>query len=96
MNSGHFNISRALIGAGLVCLVIGCILGFLPMDSLREGESCGSVFLNRPSVVKNFYPTEALALCNFSERTTAVTLFLLTGTFSLTAGLFGSTQLRKK
>ena len=87
---------HALIGAGLVCLVIGCILGFIPMGSgVREGVSCGSVFLSA-DVSDFLIPTEEIAICDFSERTTAVTLFLLTGTFSLSAGLFGNNQLIKK
>ena len=85
MEENGFDIAKGLIGAGVIFLAIGLILGFMPMDPSRGSFDCGSVF-NKTMEGQYFKDGD---LCDFSARTTFVTLLFIGGGLSLLIGLFG-------
>ena len=85
MEKNGFDISKGLIGAGVVFLVIGLILGFTPMDPTTGSLDCGSVF----SQTKKGQLIRDGELCDFSTRTTFVTLLFIGGGLSFLIGYFG-------
>ena len=85
MSESGFNIARGLMGAGVVCLAIGLILGFIPMEPTWSNLDCGSVF----NKTKAGQWVDDGELCDFSGRTTAVTILLIAGGVSLLIGFFG-------
>ena len=81
MEENKFNTARGLMGAGIVFVSIGLIVGFTPFDGDPLGE-CGSVFNKSNQWLYGEY-------CDYGARTTAAILLLVLGGISLLIGFFG-------